>query len=94
MGGRIVLMKDDFFLLQTGYFLTNFFFLSSRVNRLEQYSPVIVLPFSRLSIAKMPSPSQNTDAMTFSAEENDLVFFVAEQPASVYCFDCCLDSCV
>jgi hypothetical protein len=40
----------------------------------------------------MPSASQNTDAMTPPADETELVFFAAEQPASVYSFDCCLDS--
>jgi hypothetical protein len=40
----------------------------------------------------MAYASQNTDAMTFSAEGTDLVFFGAEQSASVYRFDCCLDS--
>jgi hypothetical protein len=40
----------------------------------------------------MPSAPQNTDAMTFLADETDLVFFGAEQPASVHCFDYCLDS--
>jgi hypothetical protein len=40
----------------------------------------------------MPSASQNTDAMTFPADGTDLVSFDAEQPASVQCFDCCLDS--
>ena len=40
----------------------------------------------------MPSASQNTDVMTFPADETDLVFFGAEQPASVHSFDWCLDS--
>jgi len=40
----------------------------------------------------MPSASQKTDAMTFPADETELVFFGADQPASAYCFDCCLDS--
>jgi len=40
----------------------------------------------------MPSASQNTDAMTFPADGTDLVFFGAEQLASVHYFDCCLDS--
>jgi hypothetical protein len=40
----------------------------------------------------MPSASQNTDAMTFLTDETDLVFLGAEQPASVHCFDCCVDS--
>jgi hypothetical protein len=40
----------------------------------------------------MPSAFQNTDAMTYPADETDLVFFGAEQPASVHCFACCLDS--
>jgi len=40
----------------------------------------------------MPSASQNTDAMNFPADGTDLVFFGAEQQASVHCFDCCLDS--
>jgi len=40
----------------------------------------------------MPSASQNTDAMTFPADETDLVFFGAEQPAYVHCFEGCLDS--
>jgi len=40
----------------------------------------------------MPSASQNTDAMTFAADKTDLVFFGAEQLASVHYFDCCLDS--
>jgi hypothetical protein len=40
---------------------------------------------------KMPSASKNTDAMNFPVDETDLVFFGAEQPASVYCFDCCFD---
>jgi hypothetical protein len=39
----------------------------------------------------MPSASQNPYAMTFPADGTDLVFG-AEQPASVHCFDCCLDS--
>jgi hypothetical protein len=38
-----------------------------------------------------PSASQNTDAMTFPADGTDLVLG-AEQPASVHCFDYCLDS--
>jgi hypothetical protein len=42
----------------------------------------------------MPAASQNTDAMTFPADGTDLVFFGAEQPASVLCFDYCLDSVV
>jgi len=42
----------------------------------------------------MPSASQNTNAMTFPADGTDLVFFGAEQPASVHCFDCSLDSAV
>jgi len=29
--------------------------------------------------------------MAFSADGTDLVFFGAEQPASVLCFDCCVD---
>jgi hypothetical protein len=33
----------------------------------------------------MPSASQNTNAMTFPADETGLVFG-AEQPASVHCF--------
>jgi len=37
----------------------------------------------------MPSASQNTDAITFPADGTELVFFGAEQPASVHCFDCC-----
>ena len=40
----------------------------------------------------MPSASHNTDAMTFLADGTHLVFFGAEQPASVHCFHCCLDS--
>jgi len=40
----------------------------------------------------MPSASQNTDAMTFHADGTDLVFFGAEQLASVHSFGCCLDS--
>jgi len=40
----------------------------------------------------MPSASQNTDAMTFPADGTHLVFFGAEQPASVHCFDRFLDS--
>ena len=40
----------------------------------------------------MPSASQNTNAMTFPADGTDPVFFGTEQPASVHCFDCCLDS--
>jgi len=40
----------------------------------------------------MPSASQNTDAMNFPADETDLVIFGADQPASAYCFDCCLYS--
>jgi hypothetical protein len=35
----------------------------------------------------MPSASQNTDAMNFAADGIDLVFFGAEQLASVYCLD-------
>ena len=40
----------------------------------------------------MPSAYQNTNAMTFPADGTDLVFFAAEQLASVCCFDCSLDS--
>jgi len=40
----------------------------------------------------MPSAFQNTDAMNFPADGTDLVIFGAEQPASVHCFDCSLDS--
>jgi hypothetical protein len=40
----------------------------------------------------MPSASQTTDAMTFPADGTDLVFFGAEQPASVHCLGYCLDS--
>jgi len=40
----------------------------------------------------MPSASQNTDAKNFPADGTELVFFGAEQLASVYCFDCCWDS--
>jgi len=40
----------------------------------------------------MPPASQNTNAMTFPANGTDLVFFGAEQPASVHGFDYCLDS--
>jgi hypothetical protein len=40
----------------------------------------------------MPSAYQNTNAMTFPADGTDLVFFGADQPASVQCFDCSLDS--
>ena len=40
----------------------------------------------------MPSASQNTDAMTFPVDGIDIEFFGDEQPASVHCFDCCLDS--
>ena len=40
----------------------------------------------------MPSASQNTDAMNFLIDGTDLVFFSAEQPASVHCFDYCFDS--
>jgi hypothetical protein len=40
----------------------------------------------------MPSASQNTDAMTFPADGNKLLFFGAEKSASVLCFDYCLDS--
>jgi hypothetical protein len=40
----------------------------------------------------MSSASQNTDAMSFSADGTDLVFFGAEKAASIHCFDCCLDS--
>jgi len=40
----------------------------------------------------MHSASQNTEAMTFPADGTDLVFFGAEQPASVHCFECLLDS--
>jgi hypothetical protein len=40
----------------------------------------------------MPSASQNTYAMTFHADGTNLVFFGGEQPASVYFFDCCLNS--
>jgi hypothetical protein len=39
----------------------------------------------------MLSASIKVDAMTFPANGTDLVFFGAEQPASVHCFDCCLD---
>ena len=39
----------------------------------------------------MPSTSQDTDAMIFPKGGTDLVFFRAEQPASVHCFHCCLD---
>jgi hypothetical protein len=42
----------------------------------------------------MPSASQNTDAMTVPVDGTDLVSYGAEQPASVHCFDCCLDFCV
>jgi hypothetical protein len=35
----------------------------------------------------MPSASQNTDAMTFLVDETELVFFGAEQPASLHCFE-------
>jgi hypothetical protein len=41
---------------------------------------------------KMPSASQKTDAMTFPADGTDLVFFGAEQLASVHVLYCCLDS--
>jgi hypothetical protein len=40
----------------------------------------------------MPSAFQNTDAMTFPADGTDLAFFGPEQPASIDCFACCLDS--
>jgi len=30
--------------------------------------------------------------MTFPDDGTNLVYFGAEQPASVHCFDCCLDS--
>jgi hypothetical protein len=40
----------------------------------------------------MPPASQNTDAMNFPADETDLVFFGADQPVSVQCFDYCLNS--
>jgi hypothetical protein len=40
----------------------------------------------------MPSTFQNTDAMNSPADGTDLVFFGAEQLASVHYFDCCLDS--
>jgi hypothetical protein len=40
----------------------------------------------------MPSASQSTDAVIFPADGTDLIFFGVEQPASVHCFDCCLDS--
>jgi hypothetical protein len=40
----------------------------------------------------MPLSFQNTDAMTFPADGTELVFLGVEQPASVYYFDCCLDS--
>jgi hypothetical protein len=40
----------------------------------------------------MPSAPQNTDSMTFHADGTDLVFFGPENPASVHCFHCCLDS--
>jgi hypothetical protein len=33
-----------------------------------------------------------TDAMTFPADGTNIVFFGTEQPASVHCFDCFLDS--
>jgi hypothetical protein len=34
----------------------------------------------------------NTNAINFPADGTDLVFFGAEQPASLHRFDCCLDS--
>jgi hypothetical protein len=40
----------------------------------------------------MSSAFQNTDAMIFPADGTDLVFFGAEQPASVHCFDSSLNS--
>jgi hypothetical protein len=40
----------------------------------------------------MPSVYQNTNTTTFPGDGTDLVFFGVEQPASAYCFDCCLDS--
>jgi hypothetical protein len=40
----------------------------------------------------MPSEFQKTNAMNFPADGTDLVFFGAEQPASVHCFDCYFDS--
>jgi hypothetical protein len=36
---------------------------------------------------KMPSASQNTDAMTFPADGTYLVFFGGEKQPSVHCFD-------
>jgi hypothetical protein len=39
----------------------------------------------------MPSASQNTDAVTFPSDGTDLVFFGAEQSASVHRFYCCLN---
>jgi hypothetical protein len=40
----------------------------------------------------MPSAFQNTDAMTFPADGTNLAFLGPEQPASIHCFDCYLDS--
>jgi hypothetical protein len=40
----------------------------------------------------MPLALQNIYAMTFPADGIDLVFFGAEQLASVHCFDYCMDS--
>ena len=40
----------------------------------------------------MLSASHKTEAMTFPADGTNIVFFGAEQPASVYCFDCFLYS--
>jgi hypothetical protein len=78
-----------FFLLQAGSFLTNFF----RLAWLKDWNNIPRLLFYPLQDNEQNAFSiPNTDAMTFPAAGTDLVFFGAEQPAFVCCFDCCLDS--
>jgi hypothetical protein len=83
-------MKDDFFSFANRVFSHEFFCLVWL--KIGIIFPGYCFTLFKIINKKMPSASQNTDAMTFTADGTDLVFLGAEQPASVHCFDCSLDS--
>ena len=80
---------DESFFFSNGVFSHTFFCLVW-LKYWNNISWLLFYPFQ--DNKQMPSASQNTDAMTFPADGTDLVFLGAEEPASVHCFDCCLDS--
>jgi hypothetical protein len=84
--------KTIFFFCKPGLFSRTF-----RLVWLKEWNNIprlLFYPFQDNQFKKMPSASQNTDAMVFPGDGTDPIFFGAEQPASVHCFDCCLDSAV